>query len=132
MVDAIKKPGESFVPDQCPCKDKGMYIRGVEVDLSIAQRAFPDWRHTKWDISHQMPMFDFTPHPGTFDYSQIFTHLKTVAIPQLDVVAKARQRLRKFVNVLQATKQASVNSEVSTYLTIRTTAKLQIHVVKLT
>ena len=38
-----------------PCDGKGMYVRGVEVDISISLQASPDWRHTKWDLSHEGP-----------------------------------------------------------------------------
>lgn len=109
-----------------------MYIRGVEVDLSIVQRATPDWRHTKWDISHQVPMFDFTPHPGTTNNFKLFTYSQIVAIQQLDVVVKEKSPTQKFASVLQAIKQASVNSEVSMLLTIRTTVKSPTHAAKLT
>ena len=52
-----------------------MYIRGIEIDISISLQASPDWRHTKWDITHDdvisedfegkeirgHSMFDYTP-----------------------------------------------------------------------
>ena len=86
IVDVIQRPGQA-TNDQDPCQGKGMYIRGVEVDMSIALQvreqlpvctsgsiqASPDWRHTKWDLSHEGPndkgfkgdpLFDYTPHPG--------------------------------------------------------------------
>ena len=56
IVDAIKKPGIGGLDD--PCNDQGMYIRGVEIDMSISTKASPDWRHTKWDISHTGSEFD--------------------------------------------------------------------------
>ena len=59
--------------DTPACQSKGLFIRAIEVDVSIAQEASPDWRHTKWNISHSgalpgtdgavfgQPMFDYTP-----------------------------------------------------------------------
>jgi len=57
------------------CGRRGMYVRGIEIDISISLQASPDWRHTKWDITHDVsiskdfngeavrgnPMFDYTP-----------------------------------------------------------------------
>ena len=64
IADAIKKPGTSVLGESDPCDDKGMYVRGIQVDVSIARQPSPDWRHAKWDISHEQPLFDYTPHPG--------------------------------------------------------------------
>jgi hypothetical protein len=61
IVDYVKSPGSGQTAD--PCNDKGMYFRGVEIDISISQQASPDWRHLKWDVSHSDPLFDYTPHP---------------------------------------------------------------------
>jgi hypothetical protein len=46
------------------CNGAGMIMRGIEVDNSISIYANPDYFHTKWDISHEQPMFDYSPHPG--------------------------------------------------------------------
>ena len=51
IVDYVKRPGSGQTSD--PCNDKGMYFRGVEIDISISQQASPDWRHLKWDVSHR-------------------------------------------------------------------------------
>lgn len=51
IVDYVKSPGSGQTAD--PCNDKGMYFRGVEIDISISQQASPDWRHLKWDVSHR-------------------------------------------------------------------------------
>jgi len=65
---------QSTTQETYACSTKGMYMRGVEVDISISLQASPDWRHTKWDISHDeiinkdfngeevhgQPMFDYT------------------------------------------------------------------------
>jgi len=47
-----------------PCGSLGMIMRGVEVDNSIAIYASPDYIHTKWNISHEKPMFDYEPSAG--------------------------------------------------------------------
>lgn len=39
-------------------------MRGVEVDNSISIYATPDFVHTKWDISHEQPLFDYEPRPN--------------------------------------------------------------------
>ena len=54
IVDVVKQPGDTGNPED-PCQGRGMYIRGVEVDISISLQASPDWRHTKWDLSHAGP-----------------------------------------------------------------------------
>ena len=35
------------------CGERGMYMRAIEVDKSIAAKFNPDFRHTKWNISHK-------------------------------------------------------------------------------
>lgn len=52
------------------CNGAGMIMRGIEVDNSISIYANPDYFHTKWDISHEQPMFDYSPHPGCCNPSE--------------------------------------------------------------
>ena len=47
-----------------PCGSLGMIMRGIEVDNSISIYASPDYIHTKWNISHEQPMFDYTKSAG--------------------------------------------------------------------
>jgi len=51
------------------CGGLGMIMRGIEVDNSIAIYASPDYIHTKWDISHLKPDFDYKPHVNCADYN---------------------------------------------------------------
>jgi len=51
------------------CGDLGMIMRGIEVDNSIAIYASPDYIHTKWDIAHAKPDFDYKPHVNCADYN---------------------------------------------------------------
>ena len=76
IADAIQEPGTSGLGESDPCGDKGMYVRGVQVDVSISQEPSPDWRHAKWDISHEQPLFDYTPHPGMISLC-CFNHFRS-------------------------------------------------------
>ena len=53
MVDAVQSGRTN------PCGTIGMMMRGVEVDNSISIYASPDYIHTKWNISHEKPQFDY-------------------------------------------------------------------------
>lgn len=72
------------------CGNKGMYMRGIEVDISISLQASPDWLHTKWDLVHDtvissdympgtdikgQPMFDYTAREDCCnDYDRCCDH----------------------------------------------------------
>lgn len=53
LVDASQLTGT------LPCGSDGMIMRGIEVDNSISIYAAPDYIHTKWNIAHEKPLFDY-------------------------------------------------------------------------
>ena len=57
------------------CGEKGMYMRAIEVDKSIAATFNPDFRHTKWNISHKGLLYPDDPTYNTIatGYQYFFT-----------------------------------------------------------
>ena len=52
------------------CSNKGMIMRGLEISNSISIYESPDYLNLKWEITHEQPLFDYSPHPGCCNPSE--------------------------------------------------------------
>jgi len=65
VIDAVERDRTT------PCGTQGMIMRGIEVDISISIYAAPDYIHTKWDIAHKEPQFDYTKAHDCEDFNGV-------------------------------------------------------------